>query len=84
MHLSGETQTQQSQQQQAAGAPTANQQQQQQLPDYVLTADLLAERTLDGLLAEHHGELVRTGMPFVLDIRCDCGVECRMRWFLCC
>lgn len=31
------------------------------LPDYALTADLLAERTLDGLLAEHPGELVRTG-----------------------
>lgn len=31
------------------------------LSDYALTADLLAERTLDGLLAEHPGELVRTG-----------------------
>lgn len=31
------------------------------LPDYALTADLLAERTLDGLLAEHPGELIRTG-----------------------
>lgn len=30
-------------------------------PDYALTADLLAERTLDTLLAEHPGELVRTG-----------------------
>ncbi|XP_076763598.1 uncharacterized protein LOC143430993 isoform X1 [Xylocopa sonorina] len=30
------------------------------LPDYALTADLLAERTLDGLFAEHPGELVRT------------------------
>lgn len=31
------------------------------IPDYALTADLLAERTLDGLFAEHPGELVRTG-----------------------
>lgn len=31
------------------------------LPDYALTADLLTERTLDGLFAEHPGELVRTG-----------------------
>ncbi|KAG6794484.1 hypothetical protein HZU73_10049 [Apis mellifera caucasica] len=30
------------------------------LPDYALTADLLTERTLDGLFAEHPGELVRT------------------------
>ncbi|XP_024942491.1 uncharacterized protein LOC107269426 isoform X2 [Cephus cinctus] len=36
------------------------------LPDYALTADLLAERTLDGLLAEHPGELVRTGCPHVV------------------
>ncbi|XP_014603350.1 PREDICTED: uncharacterized protein LOC106786453 isoform X1 [Polistes canadensis] len=34
--------------------------------DYALTADLLAERTLDGLLAEHPGELVRTGCPHVV------------------
>lgn len=33
----------------------------QPVPDYALTADLLAERTLDGLLAEHPGELIRTG-----------------------
>lgn len=31
------------------------------LSDYALTADLLAERTLDGLFAEHPGELIRTG-----------------------
>lgn len=31
------------------------------ISDYALTADLLAERTLDGLLSEHPGELVRTG-----------------------
>ncbi|XP_026667115.1 runt-related transcription factor 1-like isoform X2 [Ceratina calcarata] len=36
------------------------------LPDYALTADLLAERTLDGLFAEHPGELVRTGSPHVV------------------
>ncbi|KYM99539.1 Protein lozenge [Cyphomyrmex costatus] len=36
------------------------------LPDYALTADLLAERTLDGLLAEHPGELIRTGCPHVV------------------
>ncbi|CAD6217157.1 GSCOCG00004698001-RA-CDS [Cotesia congregata] len=35
-------------------------------PDYALTADLLAERTLDGLLAEHPGELIRTGSPHVV------------------
>ncbi|XP_016841568.1 runt-related transcription factor 3 isoform X2 [Nasonia vitripennis] len=55
MHLSGETQAQQQ-----AAAPAS------QLPDYALTADLLAERTLDGLLAEHPGELVRTGSPHVV------------------
>ncbi|XP_050295629.1 runt-related transcription factor 3-like [Anthonomus grandis grandis] len=31
-----------------------------------LTADMLAERTIDGLLAEHPGELVRTGSPHVV------------------
>lgn len=31
-----------------------------------LTADMLAERTLDGLLAEHPGELVRTGSPHMV------------------
>ncbi|XP_075210248.1 uncharacterized protein LOC142317575 [Lycorma delicatula] len=31
-----------------------------------LTAETLAERTLDGLLAEHPGELVRTGSPHVV------------------
>ncbi|XP_034240184.1 runt-related transcription factor 1-like, partial [Thrips palmi] len=31
-----------------------------------ITADMLAERTLDGLLAEHPGELVRTGSPHVV------------------
>ncbi|KMR05357.1 protein lozenge [Lasius niger] len=36
------------------------------LSDYALTADLLAERTLDGLLAEHPGELIRTGSPHVV------------------
>ncbi|CAK9817322.1 Protein lozenge [Anthophora quadrimaculata] len=36
------------------------------IPDYALTADLLAERTLDGLFAEHPGELVRTGSPHVV------------------
>lgn len=36
------------------------------LPDYALTADLLTERTLDGLFAEHPGELVRTGSPHVV------------------
>lgn len=40
------------------------------LPDYALTADLLAERTLDGLLAEHPGELVRTG-KLENDTRCE-------------
>ncbi|KAG8273808.1 Runt- transcription factor 1 [Homalodisca vitripennis] len=34
-------------------------------PGYV-TADLLAERTLDGILSEHPGELVRTGSPHVV------------------
>lgn len=37
-----------------------------QAPDYALTADLLAERTLDGLLAEHPGELIRTGNHFFI------------------
>lgn len=31
-----------------------------------LTAEMLAERTVDGLLAEHPGELVRTGSPHVV------------------
>lgn len=31
-----------------------------------LTAETLAERTLDGLLAEHPGELVRTGSPHIV------------------
>ncbi|KAL1122032.1 hypothetical protein AAG570_003438 [Ranatra chinensis] len=31
-----------------------------------LTAELLAQRTVDGLLAEHPGELVRTGSPHVV------------------
>lgn len=31
-----------------------------------LSAETLAERTLDGLLAEHPGELVRTGSPHVV------------------
>lgn len=31
-----------------------------------LTAENLAERTLEGLMAEHPGELVRTGCPHVV------------------
>lgn len=31
-----------------------------------LSAEMLAERTVDGLLAEHPGELVRTGSPHVV------------------
>lgn len=31
-----------------------------------LTADILAERTLESLLAEHPGELVRTGCPHIV------------------
>lgn len=31
-----------------------------------LTAEILAERTLEGLLSEHPGELVRTGCPHVV------------------
>ena len=31
-----------------------------------LTAEMLADRTLDGILAEHPGELVRTGSPHVV------------------
>lgn len=33
-----------------------------------LTAELLAERTLEGLLADHPGELVKTGSPHVVRI----------------
>ncbi|XP_014227448.1 mucin-19-like [Trichogramma pretiosum] len=44
----------------SAATPTSSQ------SDYALTADLLAERTLDGLLAEHPGELIRTGSPHVV------------------
>lgn len=31
-----------------------------------LTAETLAERTLDSLMAEHPGELVRTGSPHIV------------------
>ena len=31
-----------------------------------LTADILAERTLESLLAEHPGELVKTGCPHLV------------------
>ena len=31
-----------------------------------LTAESLAERTIEGLMAEHPGELVRTGSPHVV------------------
>lgn len=31
-----------------------------------LTAEMLAERTVDGLMAEHPGELVRTGSPHMV------------------
>lgn len=34
-----------------------------------LTAENFAERTIDGLLAEHPGELVRTGCPHVVSFR---------------
>lgn len=34
----------------------------------ILTAETLAERTIDSLLAEHPGELVRTGSPHVVSI----------------
>lgn len=34
----------------------------------LLTAETLAERTIDSLLAEHPGELVRTGCPHVVNI----------------
>lgn len=33
-----------------------------------LTAENFAERTIDGLLAEHPGELVRTGCPHVVGL----------------
>lgn len=33
-----------------------------------LTAETLAERTIDGLLADHPGELVRTGSPHVVSV----------------
>lgn len=38
------------------------------LPSQPLTAELLAERTLEGLLADHPGELVKTGSPHVVSI----------------
>lgn len=49
MHLSSDTTNQ---------STTSNN---NQTSDYVLTAEILAERTLDGLFAEHPGELVKTG-----------------------
>lgn len=33
-----------------------------------LTAQELADRTIDSLLAEHPGELVRTGSPHIVNI----------------
>lgn len=33
-----------------------------------LTAETLAERTIDSLLAEHPGELVKTGSPHVVNL----------------
>lgn len=33
-----------------------------------LTAENLAERTLDGLMADHPGELVRTGSPHIVSM----------------
>jgi len=35
----------------------------------LLTAETLAERTLEGLMAEHPGELVRTGCPHVVSFK---------------
>ncbi|XP_034951507.1 uncharacterized protein [Chelonus insularis] len=49
-----------------AGEPNQNTSTNNQVPDYALTADLLAKRALDGLLAEHPGELVQTGSPHVV------------------
>lgn len=34
-----------------------------------LTAENLAERTLDGLMADHPGELVRTGSPHIVSFK---------------
>lgn len=34
----------------------------------LLTAENLAERTLEGLLAEHPGELTRTGSPHIVSV----------------
>lgn len=34
-----------------------------------LTAENLAERTLDGLMADHPGELVRTGSPHIVSLK---------------
>lgn len=36
------------------------------MPSQPLTAELLAERTLEALLADHPGELVKTGSPHVV------------------
>lgn len=45
----------------ANDVPTQGNQAGNHLADYPPSADLLVERTLDGLLAEHPGELIRTG-----------------------
>jgi len=61
MHLSSEVQGSTPAAAEGGGPPPAA------TPGYgPITADLLAERTLDGLLAEHPGELVRTGSPHVV------------------
>ena len=53
MHLANESSTQGPNQGSASGN--------NHLSEYAITADILTERTLDGLLAEHPGELIRTG-----------------------
>lgn len=44
----------------------------------MLTAESLAERTIDGLLAEHPGELVRTGSPHIVSRKPQCSYN--IRW----
>lgn len=40
-----------------------------------LTAENLAERTLDGLMADHPGELVRTGSPHIVSMTFSLAVS---------
>lgn len=73
MHLANEAPGQAPNQ----GSATAN----NHLSEYAITAELLAERTLDGLLSEHPGELIRTGETTFVHLL-GTGYRCKLKEFL--